>query len=103
MPAACFRRRAREWEYGRTCIDCCGPKAENATRCRRCWTENVKRTARYWELRTCPDCDGAKARNAVRCLRCTHVAKLGKPRVGPVAVAADHRWRRLRFGKEVAT
>lgn len=103
MPAAQHRRRAHEWQYGVTCIDCGGPKAENATRCQRCWSENVLRAnPRYWDSRTCPDCDGPKYRQSARCRPCTNALMVGKPRSAPVVVSQDHKWRRMRFGKEAA-
>ena len=99
MPDARYRRRAAEWQYGPTCIDCGGPKAENATRCRPCWRDNVLRGESFWASRTCPDCGGPKTRGArfLRCRPCANLLLVGKPRTAPVVVSEDHKWRRMRL------
>jgi len=102
MCDARYRRRPHELVYGTICPDCAGPKAEQASRCRSCWSENVLRAnPRYWAIRTCPDCSGPKARNAARCRPCANQLLIGKPRTSPVVVFASHKWRRMRFGKAV--
>lgn len=104
MPDGRFRRRAHEAEYGPTCIDCAGPKAANATRCRPCWRDNVLRAnPRYWGSRTC-GCGGPKGRQSPRCLRCTNQLKIGKPRRGQIVGGhVDHPWRRERLSGKAQT
>jgi hypothetical protein len=73
MADARYRRRAGEAEFGFSCPECAEPKSLQASRCRSCYAESLRKPDPVCE------CGRSKSRTAKKCLRCEHERRRANP------------------------